>query len=69
MWGDEPWPQSRPWPADWTENSMEARMAPPFDPQRAVSEAFVWGAVVTMGAAAVAAGGMLAVAKWFGGAR
>lgn len=68
MWGDAPWPQSRPWPTDWTENTMEARM-PALDPTQTVSAAFMWGAVVTMGAAAVAAGGMLAVAKWFGGAR
>lgn len=42
---------------------------PALDPTQTVSAAFMWGAVVTMGAAAVAAGGMLAVAKWFGGAR
>lgn len=40
-----------------------------FDPQQTISSAFAWGAVVTIGCAAVAAGGMLAVAKWFGGAR
>lgn len=68
MWGDAPWPQSRPWPTDWTENTVEARMSA-FDPQQTISSAFAWGAVVTIGCAAVAAGGMLAVAKWFGGAR
>lgn len=68
MWGDAPWPQSRPWPTDWTENTVDARMSA-YDPQQMVSSAFAWGAVVTIGCAAVAAGGLLAVAKWFGGER
>lgn len=72
MRADEPWPQSRPWPTTWTENTVAARgltMEPTMDPQQAVSSLFAWGAVVTIGCAAVAAGGLLAVAKWFGGER
>lgn len=68
MWGDDPWPMSRPWPTNWTENTVEQRGLA-YDPQQIVSSAFAWGAVVTIGCAAAAAGGMLAVAKWFGGAR
>lgn len=48
MWGDAPWPQSRPWPTDWTENTVDARMSA-YDPQQMVSSAFAWGAVVTIG--------------------
>lgn len=68
MWWDEPWPMSRPWPTDWTENTVQSRgMA--YDPQQTIASGFAMGAVITIGCAAVVAGGMLAAAKWFGGAR
>lgn len=71
MRADEPWPQSRPWPTTWTENTVAARglaMEPPAEEQAIVS-LLVWSAVTLVGGAAVVAGGLLAVAKWFGGER
>ena len=43
-------------------------MEPPAEEQAIVS-LLVWSAVTLVGGAAVVAGGLLAVAKWFGGER
>lgn len=72
MWFNpsEPWPQSRPWPTDWKENTVKARgfyPEPDYSPQRVVNSLLVWSAATLVGSAAVVAGGILVVAKWVGG--
>lgn len=64
----KPW-TTRPWPtAHWTENTLEGR-GTMLDPQETISHLIAWTAVALISAAAVAAGGLLAAAKWVGGDR
>ncbi len=72
MWGDAPWPQSRPWPTTWTENTVQARglsMEPTMEPEQAIASLLAWSAVTLVAGAAITASALLAAAKWFGGDR